>query len=91
MTAQQASKPNLAYQQKLELFDLQTSLKKRGIFDEAVMIRKLMNGEEIKITPFHQLWIELSNYRFIQQDFEIVGDRGAMVWAYIPINHKYYL
>lgn len=89
--AQSAPSANLAYQQKLELFDLQSSLKRRGEFEEAKLIRKLMMGEEITINPFHILWIELTNYSFVKQEFEILGERGAIVVAYIPSNFKYYL
>lgn len=89
--AQRAPYPNIAYQQKLELFDLQLSLKRRGEFGEAILIRKMMMGEEVTINPFHILWIELTNYPFVKQEFELIGETGAIVNAYIPLNYEQYL
>ena len=70
----------VGYPQKIELFDLILSLKKRNNFSEALLIRKLLLGETITINPFHTLWIELCNYPFVKQEFQLIGS-GAIVKA----------
>jgi len=72
---------------KAELFALSIRLKQLNKFDEASLVRSLILGHTIRVTPFMSLWLTLCNYQYVTQDFQLIGRTGAVVFATYFSNH----